>query len=129
MPNCSVCVHTFSEWRIYAAKPTPTESRMAVNSQKSFNDQRAVAICLYSVLTSFATSRTKPRYEISESARQLPDSGDRFALVANSPDRSVGVLGHEERAVIGDRNSDRSSPNFGIAGDKSSKKVLIFAGG
>ena len=33
-------------------------------------------------------------------------------LIGYPPDRSVGVLRHEERAVMGDRNSNRPSPNF-----------------
>src|SRR5437879_4191502 len=49
-------------------------------------------------------------------------------LSAHPPDRAVAVLGHQERAVMRDRDADRSAPDVGVACDKPGHEVLIFTG-
>ena len=49
--------------------------------------------------------------------------------MADPPDCAIGVLRHQQRAVMGDRNTDRPSPDAGIVDHEARDKVLVFAGG
>jgi hypothetical protein len=52
---------------------------------------------------------------------------DEFS-VNNPPDRSISIFRHKECAVVCDGHSYGSSPHFGVVGDKSGEKILVFPG-
>src|SRR4029079_17800841 len=62
-----------------------------------------------------------------EPARYQPAGRAIKHLVGYAPDRAVGVLRYEQRAIVGDRNSNWPSPDLGVVGDKSGEKVLVFS--
>ena len=43
----------------------------------------------------------------------------------DAPDRAVGVLGHQERAVFGDGDADRAPPYGGVVDDESGGEILV----
>src|SRR5215831_13727939 len=54
------------------------------------------------------------------------------ALVGNAPDRSAGVVGDEQCAVLGDRECRRAAPDLGTLlarGPKAGREILVIAFG
>src|SRR3954469_12399876 len=44
------------------------------------------------------------------------------------PDRAVAVFGDQERAVLGDRNSDRPPPDLGVIDNEARHEIFVLAG-
>src|SRR5262249_53492811 len=47
--------------------------------------------------------------------------------VGYPPDRAVGILGNQQRAIMGDGHADRPPPDLLVVDDKARDEVLIFA--
>src|SRR5580704_12872203 len=55
------------------------------------------------------------------------DSNVSASAAADPPDRAVAVLGHEERAVIRDRDADRAAPHLRGGDHEAGHEILVFA--
>ena len=51
------------------------------------------------------------------------------ALIGNSPDRAAAIFGHEQRAVVRDRDADRPAPYLRVGEHEAGHEILVFAGG
>jgi len=49
------------------------------------------------------------------------------ALVGDAPDRAAGVVGDEQRAVLGDRECGGTAPDFGALLADTQKPVAKFS--
>src|SRR6267142_5643828 len=47
--------------------------------------------------------------------------------MADAPDRAVAVLGDQQRAVMGDGDPDRASPDLAVIDDEAGDEILVFA--
>src|SRR5450631_1848943 len=52
-----------------------------------------------------------------------------MARVGDAPHGAVAVLGHEQRAVVGNGHAHRPAPDAAIVHDKTGEKVVVLAGG
>jgi hypothetical protein len=52
-----------------------------------------------------------------------------IADIAHSPNRFGTVIAYKERSIISHADSNRTSPDMAIRGDKAGKKVLVVAKG
>src|SRR5579872_1279256 len=77
---------------------------------------------------SLANERGRKRKTSARAAFAFIERESDQDSVGDSPNRPVGILRHEKRAIVCDSNANGPSPHFGVGGDKSSQKVLVFSG-
>jgi hypothetical protein len=51
------------------------------------------------------------------------------SAIGDPPDRAVGVIRHQKRAVFGDSNAYRAPPDVRIVNDEAGHEVLVLAAG
>jgi hypothetical protein len=49
------------------------------------------------------------------------------ALIRDAPNGAASIIGHEERAILSDSDSDRTPPYMAVVDDKAGEEVFIFA--
>src|SRR4051812_12586423 len=53
----------------------------------------------------------------------------RFPFVAHAPDGVRTVIADKQRAILRDRHSNRTSPDFSVSGVEAGEKVFVLTAG